>query len=156
MVITSARKRRSSRSQILYNIGVVLNFVKFTGKQLCRRSWAANFIKKDTPAHAFLWILENISGDSLYRTPPAAYFCPSSWPSKSQKMFVLLWSIEHSKGIDKLCRKLLPMLSDAQVQVQLIVPFLSEATVYSVLFKIGVQKFCKIHRKVSVVESLFN
>ena len=38
---------RSSRSQMFFKLGVLKNFAKFKGKQLCK-SQAYNFIKKET------------------------------------------------------------------------------------------------------------
>ena len=78
----------------------------------------------------------------LFRKPFSQNTSGRLHPETVQKILYLR-SIEHSNAIDQLCRKLQRMLSDTQVQVQRIVPSLSEAAVYSIqLFFYSIQNRC--------------
>ena len=51
---------RNSRSQMFFKVGVLKNFVSFTGKHLCwslflikLQAWRPNFLKKETPTQIF-------------------------------------------------------------------------------------------------------
>ena len=67
------RKNRSSRPEVFYRKGVLRNFVKFTGKQLCHSPFfnkvaglACNFIKKETLALVFSCKFCEISKNTFY------------------------------------------------------------------------------------------
>ena len=70
---------RSSRSQMLFKIGILKNFAIFTGKHLC---WSFFLIKlqafrpeKETPTQVFSCeYCEIFKNTFFYRTPPVAAF----------------------------------------------------------------------------------
>ena len=65
--ISLTSKCRNSRSHMFFKIGVVENFVTFTGKYLCRslflikfQAWTpVSLLTRDSNAGVFLWILRN-------------------------------------------------------------------------------------------------
>ena len=70
---------RSNRPEVFYKKGVLRNFIKFTGKHLCRSPFliklpeACDFIRKETLAQVFSCEFSEISKNSfLYRTPLVA------------------------------------------------------------------------------------
>ena len=63
----------SSRSQMLFKIGVVKNFAIFTGKQLCRSLFLIKL--KTLKASNFIFFCEvckTFKDNFFYRTPPVA------------------------------------------------------------------------------------
>ena len=54
---------RSSRSQVFFIIGVLINFANFTGKHLC---WGLSLLKRNFNIGVFLLNLQNILGTSFF------------------------------------------------------------------------------------------
>ena len=77
LILTPKTSSRSSRPKVFYKKGVLRDFPKFTGKDLCQSFFfnkvACNFTKKETMAQVFFSKLCEISNNTFsYRTPPVA------------------------------------------------------------------------------------
>ena len=94
------RKKRSSHLQVFYEKGVLRNFAKFIGKQLCQspfsnpvagqRPEAWNFIKKEALAQVFSCKFCEISKNTFY-------YRTHLWSVKKERKFFKLASVESVK-----------------------------------------------------------
>ena len=103
------KKLKSSRSQVVFKIGILKNFAIFTGEHLCWTLFlmrpetfslkACNFIKKRLQHRYFLVNIVNFFKNSFfYRTPPVA---------ASKKLFINLQTLNKCSKEKHLTNKIL-------------------------------------------------